>query len=70
MPEIFQWIRTEGDLDQTSMLRIFNCGIGMIVIASKKDVPTAQKILHDEGEQSVIIGSIVKKSNNSSLLIK
>ncbi len=70
MPEIFQWICTEGDLDQSSMLRIFNCGIGMIVIASEKNVPTAQKILHDEGEQSVIIGSIVKKSNNSSLIIR
>ena len=70
MPEIFQWISTVGDLDQLSMLRIFNCGIGMIVIASEKNVPTAQKILHDEGEQSVIIGSIVKKSNNSSLIIK
>ena len=70
VPEIFQWICTKGDLDQSSMLRIFNCGIGMIVIASEKNVSTAQKILQDEGEQPAIIGTIVKKSNNSSLIIK
>ena len=30
---VFKWLASEGDIAQNEMLRTFNCGIGMIVIA-------------------------------------
>ncbi|MBT4404553.1 MAG: phosphoribosylformylglycinamidine cyclo-ligase, partial [Acidiferrobacteraceae bacterium] len=29
-PEIFQWLQSEGSIDDTEMLRTFNCGIGLV----------------------------------------
>ncbi len=34
---VFKWLASEGGIAQNEMLRTFNCGIGMIVIASPKD---------------------------------
>ncbi|MBT6787637.1 MAG: phosphoribosylformylglycinamidine cyclo-ligase, partial [Acidiferrobacteraceae bacterium] len=31
-PEIFQWLQSEGSIDDTEMLRTFNCGIGLVII--------------------------------------
>ncbi|MBT5887445.1 MAG: phosphoribosylformylglycinamidine cyclo-ligase, partial [Acidiferrobacteraceae bacterium] len=33
-PEIFQWLQSEGSIDDTEMLRTFNCGIGLVIIVS------------------------------------
>jgi phosphoribosylformylglycinamidine cyclo-ligase len=32
-PEIFNWLQRNGDIDEREMLRTFNCGIGMVIIA-------------------------------------
>lgn len=32
-PEIFNWLQTNGGVSEEEMLRTFNCGIGMIVVA-------------------------------------
>ena len=31
-PDIFEWLQREGNIEPAEMLRIFNCGVGMIVI--------------------------------------
>ena len=38
------------------MLRTFNCGIGMIVVASKDGAAEAEQALRDAGEKPVRLG--------------
>jgi phosphoribosylformylglycinamidine cyclo-ligase len=33
-PEVFQWLQREGSIQEAEMLRTFNCGIGMVMIAA------------------------------------
>lgn len=35
-PEIFLWLKQEGRLETEEMLRVFNCGIGMVLITNKE----------------------------------
>ncbi len=35
---LFQWIQKEASLTNSEMFQTFNCGIGMVVIISKKDI--------------------------------
>ena len=59
-PKAFQWLQAKGKISQSDMLRIFNCGIGMVCVLDKADVPKAQKILSAHKLRSYEIGCITK----------
>ncbi len=35
IPPVFQWLRDKGQIDQRSLLRTFNCGVGFVMIGSE-----------------------------------
>lgn len=64
VPPIFNIIKNEGNIHGDEMLRVFNCGVGMIVILDKNDVDTAISILENNNERAFVIGSISKGSGD------
>jgi phosphoribosylformylglycinamidine cyclo-ligase len=59
---VFKWLAASGGVAEREMLRAFNCGIGMIVVA---DVIRAQEVdeaLRESGEDPVRLGHIVGAS--------
>ena len=58
LPELFQWLQKEGAVTDSEMQRVFNCGIGLIVVVAREDVNRALRILRDAGEPAVVIGAI------------
>ena len=62
-PKIFQWLQDSGKISQMDMLRIFNCGVGMICVLDQKDVSKAQSILKGHKFKSFPIG-LIKKSKS------
>lgn len=58
MPEVFNWLQTNGNVDAQEMYRTFNCGVGMVICVSQDDKDEAIKQLTDSGEQAFIIGNI------------
>lgn len=60
-PAVFDWIAGTGKIDPSEMLRTFNCGIGMAVIAApdKADAVRAALALH--GETVFEIGRIIPR---------
>ena len=61
-PKAFQWLQEKGKISQSDMLRIFNCGIGMVCILDKAEVKKAKKILSRHKLRTFEVGSIVKGS--------
>ena len=51
------------------MLRTFNCGLGMIVIAVPAAADTVSNVLTREGEQVVRLGKIVNASGDAPRVI-
>ncbi len=60
VPPVFKWLAAAGDIAQPEMLRTFNCGIGMIVIAAAKDADRVGAAFTQAGEQSFVIGKVIK----------
>jgi phosphoribosylformylglycinamidine cyclo-ligase len=56
VPPVFGWMKQAGRLDDAELLRTFNCGIGMIVIADKARADAVIAALKAAGESPVIIG--------------
>ena len=60
LPKAFQWLQEKGKISDSDMLRIFNCGIGMVCILDKEEIPKAQKILSAHKLRTFEIGSVIK----------
>ena len=58
LPAIFEWLRQGGNLDETEMLRTFNCGIGLMVVVPEADATRAVAILEAAGEIVFPLGQI------------
>lgn len=59
VPPVFGWLAGAGRLDDAEMLRTFNCGIGMVVIAAKARAGEVMAVLTEAGETPLTIGEIV-----------
>jgi len=57
-PPLFDWLQQHGNVAREEMLRVFNCGIGMIVVVAPEHAQTAIEILHNAGETVWQIGEI------------
>jgi len=60
-PEVFDWIAREGELPETEMLRVFNCGIGMILIVPAQSADEILDRLQGLGERGYRIGIVERK---------
>jgi len=58
-PEIFAWLQDNGRVAETEMHRVFNCGIGMVVVVAARDAARAIAFLAGAGEDARRIGEIV-----------
>ena len=55
---LFQWLQQAGNISDDEMHRVFNCGIGMVVIVSANDADKACEILSAQGETVFTLGEI------------
>jgi phosphoribosylformylglycinamidine cyclo-ligase len=66
---LFELIAKMGGIDEIEMLRVFNMGIGMILIAADKDCPEIMERLEKLGEISYLIGVIEKRENDQPTVV-
>jgi len=57
---VFKWLAAEGGIAQNEMLRTFNCGIGMIVIAAPKDAAAVAQAFTKAGDKAVTLGEVIR----------
>ncbi|MBQ9430318.1 MAG: phosphoribosylformylglycinamidine cyclo-ligase [Kiritimatiellae bacterium] len=58
VPRIFTFIERQGHVDRDEMYRVFNMGIGFVIIVREKDAAAAMSSLTKQKQQPVIIGRI------------
>ena len=57
-PAIFDWLQEKGNVDETEMHRVLNCGVGMIICVGADDQQRVLEHLRASGEQPWVIGQI------------
>ena len=55
---VFDWLQEQGNVDEREMLRVFNCGIGMVVITDESDAVGLAAVLTEHGESVYRLGTI------------
>ena len=61
VPAVFRWLAATGNVAAAEMLRTFNCGIGMVVVAAKSRADEVLAALRSAGETPVQLGEIVAR---------
>lgn len=67
MPEIFNWLQHQGKIDDYEMYRVFNCGIGMVLIIDGEHVEAVMSELSNAGEVVWHIGTTRKRFKEEEL---
>ena len=58
LPPVFQWLAKTGGMDAGEMLKTFNCGIGMVLIAAADQKDALTDVLRDAGETVHEMGTV------------
>ncbi|MBC3870720.1 phosphoribosylformylglycinamidine cyclo-ligase [Undibacterium oligocarboniphilum] len=64
MPPLFSWLQQHGGVADAEMHRVFNCGIGMVVIVAQDQADAAMDQLAQAGESVYRIGYIRNREGN------
>ena len=60
VPTLFTFIERQGKVDHDEMYRVFNMGIGYVIVVREKDATAAMNLLKGLRQAPVIIGAIEK----------
>ena len=62
---IFDWLQRAGTVADAEMHRVFNCGIGMVVIVAAEHAERACALLNAAGESASRVGEIVARPDGA-----
>jgi len=68
LPPVFRWLSREAGLPASEMLRTFNCGVGLIVVADAARATDAMAAFKAAGEESFPIGSLVSATGGEPMV--
>jgi len=65
-PVVFDWLQAHGNVEDDEMHRVFNCGIGLVLVVAASDSQAAQQALRSAGEDAFEIGQIVPREGDAA----
>ena len=57
-PDVFKWLQQTGKIDESEMLRAFNCGVGMVLAVKQDKMTDVLERLESHGETAWVIGQL------------
>ena len=66
LPPVFQWLQKQGRVADAEMHRVFNCGIGMVLVVSAADADRTVAHLNAAGETAWIVGDIRARNGDEA----
>jgi len=67
--ELFDWLQQAGGVAEDEMHRVFNCGIGMVVVIADADADRAVRELESAGETAYRIGRIERHDGEPDAVV-
>lgn len=64
VPPVFGWLARTGNVENEEMLRVFNCGIGMVLITPEPE--KVMEMLASMGEAATVIGHVAPAADASA----
>lgn len=69
MPPVMRWLQAQGNVPRDEMHRVFNCGIGMVVVVQADQAEAVAATLTAQGEKVYRIGQIRPRQGDEAQTI-
>ena len=66
LPALFRWLQTQGSVADAEMVRVFNCGIGMVLIVAPELAATAIQSLATQGLTVWVAGAVRERPSGEA----
>ncbi len=66
LPPLFQWLQQNGNVADEEMHRVFNCGIGMVVVVPAAEADAISATLAGQGETVYRLGQIEERQGSEA----
>jgi homoserine kinase len=63
MPLVFKWLKKAGNVDGVEFSRVWNTGMGMVLVVAEDKAKEAVELLTKEGEKVFTVGTLVKRES-------
>ena len=70
LPQVFEWLRKTGELKNEELTRVFNTGLGMVVVVAAENVDEAVRQLESAGEKVYIVGTLSKREGDEGVVMR
>jgi len=68
VPPVFGWLAEVGGVGEAEMLRTFNCGVGMVLVASPEQAGEVESALRRAGEDPIALGRIIEAGDGARVI--
>ncbi len=68
IPALFQLFQEWGNIEETEMLRVFNCGIGLVIVVPESQSEEIVSRLNGMGEKAFILGEIAERKGEEEAI--
>lgn len=66
MPRLFSWLQQQGGVADAEMHRVFNCGIGMVIVVPADQADAVAATLAGEGQEVFRLGEITEQAEGQA----
>ena len=66
VPNVFRWLKKNGRVENEEMARVFNMGVGMVIVVAEEDTKAVMELLEGEGEKTMRIGKLMKREEEGA----
>jgi len=68
-PGVISWLQRRAELPEEEMLRVFNGGIGMVLVVAREEAEDIQQRLEGLGERAYLIGEVERRKPEEPALL-
>jgi phosphoribosylformylglycinamidine cyclo-ligase len=70
LPPVFPWLARTGGVAEAEMLKVFNCGLGMVLAVAAADADKALAMLAEAGESAFRVGRLVRAAGGAEVVMQ
>lgn len=68
LPPLFKLFQEWGNIEESEMYRVFNCGIGLVIVVEAPQADAILQAIQSSGEKAFVLGEIVKRQGDEEAI--